>query len=233
MKKTLKYLPFLSGFAILLGVLKLSIYYQHFNIEIISYLSLSDILISFLNDINSIAMIFLIGAFHYSLSNHTIRSIGEITMDRVLIHYRKFYVIFFAFSLSIMLAILSFEVVKLAIWNVYLTVFFCSNLILFIFIRQKKGLPENEFKTEIMAENVVKLLQVIVLASTIVFVAYIEIRASEESTSSVKLTMKDGTIIDNKTKCYLGKVGAYHFFSNQISSLIIKDSDVSKIEMRN
>ena len=61
MKKIIKYLPLLSAFLIFNGFLKLYLYYDHWDIKIIEYLDFSEILLSFLSDIN----IFVLGLIIY------------------------------------------------------------------------------------------------------------------------------------------------------------------------
>ncbi len=61
-----KFLPSLGSILIFLGVLKLSIYYSFFNIEIVNYLTFPEILISFFNDI-IVIVITLIVAFVFAL----------------------------------------------------------------------------------------------------------------------------------------------------------------------
>lgn len=232
MDKILKYLPFLSGFTILLGVLKLTIFFHHFHIEIISYLSLSDILIAFLNDLNSIAVVSLISIFHICLSNHIINFFGESLIHLFIIKFKKRYIIFFGASFSLMVILLVNNWVELAIWNIYLTVFLCSNLILFLFIRREKNTPDYEFRIEIVARNLVLFIQALIISSVIVLVAIMEIREAKEAGIKVTLTMKDGKIVRNDSNIYLGKVGSYHFFSREGNASIIKDADVKRIDIK-
>lgn len=52
LKKIVSITPLIGSFLVFLGFIKLNYYYQHWNINIISYLDFSEILLSFLNDVN-------------------------------------------------------------------------------------------------------------------------------------------------------------------------------------
>jgi hypothetical protein len=64
MKKIIEYLPLIGSFLIFNGFLKLYLFYGHWDIKIIDYLDLSEILLSFLNDINIIVLCLIIFLFH-------------------------------------------------------------------------------------------------------------------------------------------------------------------------
>lgn len=64
MKKIIEYLPLIGAFLIFNGFLKLYLFYGHWDIKIIDYLDLSEILLSFLNDINIIVFCLIIFLFH-------------------------------------------------------------------------------------------------------------------------------------------------------------------------
>ena len=64
MKKIIDYLPLIGAFLIFNGFLKLYLFYGHWGIRIIDYLDLSEILLSFLNDINIIVFCLIVFLFH-------------------------------------------------------------------------------------------------------------------------------------------------------------------------
>jgi hypothetical protein len=64
MKKIIEYLPLIGAFLVFNGFLKLYLFYGHWDIKIIDYLDLSEILLSFLNDINIILVCLIVFLFH-------------------------------------------------------------------------------------------------------------------------------------------------------------------------
>lgn len=64
MKKIIEISPLIAAFLIFNGFLKLYLFYGHWNIKIIDYLDFSEILLSFLNDLNIIVLCLVIFLFH-------------------------------------------------------------------------------------------------------------------------------------------------------------------------
>lgn len=65
MKKLAELSPLILAFLIFNGFLKLYLYYNHWNIKIIDFLDFSEILLSFLSDLNVILMFFFIYLIHF------------------------------------------------------------------------------------------------------------------------------------------------------------------------
>ncbi|MEQ9165468.1 MAG: hypothetical protein RLO12_04375, partial [Fulvivirga sp.] len=119
LKTTLKYLPFLSGFLVFLGVLKLTMYYGYFGIEIISYLSISDILIAFLSDLNTIVIsVFLV--IHLQFADGVVNDwLGEEYFDFIILKFRKFYQLFFTISLIVVVNLIVFRILPINLISIY------------------------------------------------------------------------------------------------------------------
>lgn len=63
-KRLVEILPFIIGFLIFNGFLKLYIYYNNWNVNIIDFLDFSEIILSFLNDLNIIIFCLIFFIFH-------------------------------------------------------------------------------------------------------------------------------------------------------------------------
>lgn len=235
MEKVLKYVPLFSGLLMLLGIIKLTILFNHFNINIISYLTLSDILIAFLNDIKTMAFITFIAVIHGSFSVDLVdwvegNKLGEI-MDYVIVRFKKLYLIIFSLPAFGIILSVYLGWVDLAIWNIYLSAFLISQFIVILFSKQKKDTPQLEL--ELGFPKLFSSLQIVVILGVITFISVLDIKKVESSVQQVDLQLKNGKLIQgDKINKYLGKVGSYHFFSeNKKKTTIVKDIDVEIISL--
>jgi len=95
MDKLIKYLPIISGILIYLGYLKLHFYYNYFGISIINYLSLTEIITSFLDDLNIIIICTGLMILHMFLGSSIITRIinlkrkNKISVDAMTRVYSK------------------------------------------------------------------------------------------------------------------------------------------------
>ncbi len=67
MHRLIKYSSVITSFLIYIGYLKLKFYYDYFGIQIIDYLDFSEIITSFLNDLNIVMAVSLIAMTHMGL----------------------------------------------------------------------------------------------------------------------------------------------------------------------
>ncbi len=68
-KQLVTVLPLIGAFLVFLGLLKLDIYYSHFNINIVDYIDFSEILTSFLDDINIFLFCIIIMVIYTTLGS--------------------------------------------------------------------------------------------------------------------------------------------------------------------
>ena len=234
-ERLIKYLPFAGGLLIFLGVLKITIYYQYFSISILPYLSLSDVLLLFLNDLNTVLAVAVIGAIHLMASGEVFESVGLI-FDAVILRFRKYYIIFFGITCAALSTLVGLDIIGIAIWNIYLIIFLAIQFLTFVFMKRsvdiETGLPEIDFR----ANNLLKLLIILIIIAMIPLLSIKDIREIKESKENVVLYMSDGQKASNsETTYYLGKAGEYHFFydSKKRESTTVRNSDVKSIEKHN
>lgn len=79
LKKIVEILPLALGFLIFTGFLKLYLFYNHWDIRIIDYLDLSEILLSFLNDLNIFLLIAVIGIIYLLLSIQLVKAADKMS----------------------------------------------------------------------------------------------------------------------------------------------------------
>lgn len=235
-EKLLKYLPFTGGLLIFLGVLKVAIYYQYFEIPILSFLSVSDVLLLFLNDLNSVLVILIIAVVHALTSKEIIEGLSpSIDFDYIILKIRWFLVFFFGLLCIVFIFLLKYEVIHIAIWNIYLVVFLAIQFLTFLFM--KKTVNKETFKTEIdfRAHNLLTLLIVLSAVSIMPLLAIKDISNIEKNNDKIVLYFdNDEKFMNSNTIYYLGKAGEYHFFFDNIkkTSITFRNSDIKKLEKK-
>jgi len=234
-EKTLKYLPFAGGLLVFLGVLKISIYYQYFGVSVLPYLSLSDVLLLFLSDLNTLLVLVVIGIVHIITSNEVTESLGT-KVDFVILKFKWFYVSFFGITCAILGILLGLNKINIAIWNIYLIIFLAIQFLTFLFV--KKSINEKTFEIEVdfRARKLLMLLITIVATSMMPLVAIKDIREVKTNGEKVLLHLTNNQELSSSNELYyLGKAGEYHFFFNSTKnkSKAIRNSDVISIEKLN
>lgn len=234
--KILKLLPFAGGLLIALGILKVSIYYGYFNIPVLSYLSVTDVLMLFLNDINIVLTVVLIGIMHFYISEEIYEELGDSTLDYFVLKFKKWYVLFFGLGTIIFSVLLIFNIVRIDIWNIYILIFFSVQFITFLFLKRSINKETGKVEAIIKRKKIVSLLSILLIIGLIPLIAVKDIRDIHNSKDKVVLHFSNGKTLSNSTaKLYLGKAGSYHFFYNcpKLKATILKDSDVDKINYYN
>src|SRR5690606_21494326 len=122
----------------------------------------SDVLLLFLNDLNSVLVILIIAVVHALTSKEIVESLSpSIEFDYIILKIRWFLVSFFGLLCIVFIFLLKYEVIHIAIWNIYLVVFLAIQFLTFLFM--KKTVNKETFKTEIdfRAHNLLILLIVL------------------------------------------------------------------------
>lgn len=94
-----KLLPLGAALLIGLGVLKTSIYYNYFGVDIMTYLSTSEVVTLFLNDYVSILTLIILATIHILISDHVIYKVDsafgtDFFEDLIRKHKWKFFLFF-------------------------------------------------------------------------------------------------------------------------------------------
>lgn len=235
MNSILKYSPILSGLLILLGVIKLSVFYNYFDIDIISYLSLTDILVAFLSDLHTLAIVIVIAILHACISHDILFDSNNekvIKIEEAILKIKVGLSIFFGVLSLLFIIILTLQIVELALWNIYMVIFCSSNFVSYSLLRQD---PESSFpKFDFAMPRLFDGLQVLILSSTIVLLAYYQINDVYKSKKVVSLRLNDGREIkSSKDVLYLGKVGEYHYLFNakNNSKMIVYNDQIKEIKI--
>jgi hypothetical protein len=231
--RIVKLLPLGAVILIGLGVLKTSVYYNYFGVDIMSYLTTSEVLTLFLNDLQPILVLILIALVHLNISERLIEGIeneiGEQRFEKFIRDKKWAYFIFFTLQVHVLGGLIYFNCVPLNNWLIYLLVFSSFQLTFFFFIRKRgDGLIRNP--------NFMHLFTGICMLSIIPLMSLKEIRNIENNKGlKVQLTTNDGSKIkSSRNNRFLGKAGENYFFYNPTKkeTTIYKTEIVDRVELK-
>jgi hypothetical protein len=234
LEKIVKILP-LGGVALIgLGVIKVSIYYNYFGVDIMSYLSTVDVLTIFLNDFQIITALLITALIHLILSERFIElveeNIGEDFLTRFVRTKKNRYIIFYSIILLLLIGIIFFQFLQLKNWLIYLWVFISTQLVCFLFIR-KNG--------EHIIKNVayMNFFLALCVLSLVPLLSLKEIREIErnEGTKVQLTTTANRHIASSNFNRFLGKAGDNFYFYNpkKRTTTIYKFDNIREITIEN
>ena len=217
-----------------LGIIKVSVYYNYFGVDIMSYLSTIDVLTIFLNDIQIITALLITALIHLILSDRFIelveKKIGEDILTRFVRKKKNGYLFFYTIILLLLIGIIYFQILQLKNWLIYLWVFISTQLLCFLFIR-KNG--------EHIIKNVayLNLLLGLCVFSIVPLLALKEIREIErnEGTKVQLITTAHKHIVSSNYNRFLGKAGDNIYFYNPVKrkTKIYKFCNIQEINIKN
>jgi hypothetical protein len=228
----------LSGaFLIFCGVLKMIIYYSTFNVSIVDFLSFSEIITSFLDDINILliyAAIMLVITFATINFLHRRTNVGlddfMTGILNIIFPHRYKYVLFFCVVLSILSLLLYLNVIGFNYFVVYLMVFCFIQMLTFIIITKDE---QNEI-------DIPNFSIVISVAMVVTFSIFLLARHDIQSVTNHKYpttikTENETFVCDKYTKnLYLGKTNNFLFIKldSSNSTLSIPVSAIKSIDFK-
>lgn len=233
LERIVKLLPLGAVLLIGLGVLKTSIYYNYFEVDIMSYLSTTEVLTLFLNDFQPILVLVLVGLIHMNISERFIEGIentvGTDRFEKVIRSKKWGYVVFFAISAFAIISVIYFQGIELQSWLIYLFVFSLVQLVFFLFVRKEGELL-------IRNESFFHIFSGICILLVIPLMSLKDIRQVEQNKGqNVVLTMKDDSVVvTTKENRFLGKAGENYFFYNPKKKITtsMKSENVERIEIK-
>ncbi len=230
LEKIVKILPLGAAILIFLGVLRVSIYYHYFGIDVMSYLSTGEVLTVFLNDAVTLWVFLLAGLLHLNLSSRIIDVIEENeSLDVFEQFVRKAKWVFFSFFLvgSLTLIFLYYvQFIRISLVSNYFMVLFIIQTLFFFFVRKKgEDLVKNErFLVIFTALSVCAIIPLMSLKD-------IRTIDSDEGKQVVLILQNESQIKSSEENKFLGKAGEYYFFyqPREKSSLVLKGEEVVSV----
>lgn len=227
--KTLKDLvsisPLIGAFLIFLGMLKLIIYYSFFGVHIVQYIQFSEILSSFLEDLNIILVLFAFLIFHGILGfkligtnksdTHYLRNLSKATKSKFALYYYPI-----AFIISCVLYIKY----PCLFW-VYFTTILLFSILIVLFRRYFNRIKINE------NWSIIYILSSMIVVFTI-NLAINDILKAKQNNQKVELQLKDECITLNANERFIGKTNEFLFISNTAdkSITIVSSSEIKSIK---
>lgn len=235
--RLLKISSLASGFLVFCGVFKLIIFFSSFNVQIVDFLSFSEIITSFLDDINLILIFGLIMALQSFMGVFVIKFIVKKTTNNLnyknvlkekMYDNRNIYRVFFSVALLLSFSLIYFKVITIGYSFIYLTAFFMLQLSYYLFI------AKNEDGDIFFDDGLAALSSIITILTVVFLLAEKDINAVSRNEQEAVLYLQDSTILCcKKTELiYLGKTNEYTIFFNskKNSSQVIPNSAIKKFE---
>lgn len=242
------YLPYLGTFLIILGAVKVVVYYNFFGFSISTYLDLTEILSLFLKDIIMLSSTLL---FTYLFLFFTISSKEKINISIEFNEefvsksfYKRLYIYLTAGYINLVLFTvlwLPFSMIIYWIFDIYkisIGLYICvviGRIISIVgleysreyYLKHKKGLNP-------MIRN---LTQYVVVAFAIILLyTFIEYRAVKVGKiySGTTIYTNTDTLVSNNSNYFIGNIRNFVFFYNELNNSVIAIpvSEINKIEIR-
>jgi hypothetical protein len=228
--KLVKVSSLAGALLIFCGVLKLIIYYSAFGIDIIEFLSLSEILTTFLDDLNFLGL-YVTAMLLQTIPLHSyLQRKSGLTPDSffekfsVVVYKGRFIMIIFFSGILLTVGILVYvNFVTLNYWIIYLLIISLIQLLTYLMLR----------KTEEGVIDFSWLSAAVILVSSLIFaiclLAIHDINDSKSGRQSVTIKYSGG-IIDGGSESefrYLGRVNTHTFvWRTNERVIVIPNSDV-------
>jgi hypothetical protein len=235
LEKYVKLLPLGATILIGLGVLKTSIFFNYFGVDIMSYLTTSEVLTLFLNDYRPVLTILIIGYIHFDFSTRTIefleKNIIPFDIEAIFRKYKYFY-LFLSFLIVLLLSfILYYQIIRIYDLYVYFLVLSISNFLSLFFINK------DETKSYYSNEKLVNFLQIVCIICIVPLLSLKDIRNVERNNIK-KITLQlnnDSIFQSNHYLKFIGKAGENYFFYNSLKTetTIINTKEVKKVQLSN
>lgn len=224
--KIIKISSIFSGLLIFLGVIKQSLFYNYFNINIIDYLTLSEIVTSFLDDLN-IIIVFYALIVVYSFTNTKIfttylnTKIGNSKPNSFNFEYlSKLWKVNYPHKIAIFFAhLIMFIIINSLLYFKYIN--YSNTLIiilLFLVIQGLLHLVVQKNSEDKISFNLYKSIGVVMISTLIVvfYLSQYDIQKVNNSVNQYEFQLLNRTIIcDSKSTFYVGKTENFTFLFNK------------------
>jgi len=237
LNRIIKLTPLVGSLLVFCGVLKLIIFYSHFNVRIIDYLEFQEIITSFLGDVN---IIIVFGITMTLISFATINFISkkaklplEDLFERLLIllyPHRFKYFISFLLIIFFIYGFILYGIIGYSYLIIYLLTFCTIQMLTYLFLSK-----EENGKVEITSFYGI-LIFGISLSFSIYLFAQHDIENINKSISETTIQLENEIIHCNRStkNIYIGKSSEYVFIKvdSSNSTLVIPSEEVLKYEFK-
>lgn len=207
-------LPVGGVFLIFCGVLKLIFFYSHFNISIINYLNIQEVILSFLQDINIIIVFALVmsvatfGTMNIISKKTNLPSETVYTGLKYFVYERRFlYADFFLLVLLVVFLLLDISVIEYGYIIICLVVFSTFQLLTYLVMKR-------EASGKIEIPNFYHgAIPLVVLIFSLYMFARLDIQTVESNLKETTLILENDTLEMNRStkNLYIGKTNGFVF----------------------
>jgi hypothetical protein len=225
-----------GAFLIFCGVLKLILYYAAFHVRIISFLSFSEIITSFMDDINILLIYITLMAVSTAGIIKVLHIKTKLNIDfiisyllNVAYHRRYKYILLFLLVILVLSVLLFLGIFKFNYYIIYIILFCTIQLLTFSLMTKKEN---GEIDVSIISLNITVvftiILSIFLLAKHDIQVAYSYKQPVIVSTDKIKY------VCNQETKnIFIGKTDNYVFIKLSMtnSTLVLPISEIKAIEI--
>lgn len=233
LEKVVRILPLGAVILIGLGILRTSIYYNYFGIDIMSYISTSEVLTFFLNDFQPLIVLAIIALIHILLSERLVekidKKIGAEKFKQKIIEKKSWVVgINVLFILVISINIIC-DYVEINYYVIYSFPFCLGSL--FILLCNGRIYKNSELNDRIMNIGIGLIIITIIPLFSLRDIRRIE---HNQGKKVYLITSKNQMICSSKQNIYLGKAGENFFFFNprKRTTTIYKFDNIQEITIK-
>lgn len=237
-KKLTDTIPILSLFVIFIGFLKLSTFYQYYNINILDYLDASEILLSFLDDLSIIVLlifvllyysIWLMKKFDNQSGNGKLDEI-PVWLENAMQNFQEIRDKLFKSSIwTVLVSGICFYLFTNLFWLCILFIY-CFQFFILLFERIMIG-KEKEFRNP---EFVFGISLVVSFLLFTIGIAYRDINSLRyDNEFRVEILTDNGLIQTNKDYQHIGQTSKYVFlyYHSENKAEIIKRDDIKRMDI--
>lgn len=229
MEKLSKHLPIISAFIIFIGFLKLHLFYRHFGIDIINYISTNEILTSFLDDINILILIIGVMFLHLLFGVCISKNIESVSKHKKEYIYYRFIRLKFRkkrFHLSLLLT--SIFIICFSVFKNY----YCMYLLLFFIYALIANIFDSVLKIKDPTNYHFLVISIILLLVSSLCLSKIDIYCIINRENNIELHTKSNIIHLTKNDLFIGKTAEYYFIKKNNETIIYPKSEIISIKFK-
>ncbi|MEN9988941.1 MAG: hypothetical protein RLZZ585_1980 [Bacteroidota bacterium] len=234
LEKVVRILPLGAVILIGLGILRTSIYYNYFGIDIMSYLSTSEVLTFFLNDFQPLIVLAIIAFIHIVLSERMVekidKKIGSEKFVQIIIEKKSWVLGINVVFLFLISTNLIFDYQEINYIMIYSFPFCLASLFVLLF-------NGRIYKNSELNDGIMNIGIGLIITTIIPLFSLRDIRRIENNQGKKVrlLTSRNQLVYSSKQNIYLGKAGENFFFFNPRKriSTIYRLDNIQEIKIKN
>ena len=231
LERIAKISPLFGSLLIFLGLLKLSIYYSEFHINIIEFLSFSEIITSFLNDMNILILFTGIMVITTLATEHYFNKISPNLIDKVfevLFAIKNRVAFFFGIPVILFGTLLLTDLISPNYFIIYITTFSLLQCLTYAILKKNE---EGEIEISNAGGLIIGLIS---LSFAVFLLAFHDLHSLRKRSQNISIYGNNFSIQcnSNTKNVFLGKTSQFVFIKKDSSksTIIIATKDIQRFE---